>query len=108
MEKIDILLAIEDIKTLKARYFLALDGKDDAAYAAVFSDDGVFDMSQFDINGVAAGKTPPGPVVKGGKAIAAFVLGALKGVQSSHRAFNPVIEILSPTEAKATWAMEDW
>jgi hypothetical protein len=108
MENIEILLAIEEIKALKARYFLALDGKDAGAYAATFCNDGVFDIGRYDINGIAAGTSAAGPVLKGRKVIADFVLGSLSGVQSSHRAFNPLIEILSPTEAKATWSMEDW
>jgi hypothetical protein len=108
MDNVEKLTAIEDIKALKARYFLALDGKDAAAYADKFGNDGIFDIRRFDITGIEAGRIQPGPVLTGGRVIADFVLGALAGIQSSHRAFNPFIEILSPTEARATWAMEDW
>jgi hypothetical protein len=108
MTEIEFLLAIEAVKQLKARYCYALDTKDAAGYAAVFGEDGVFDISRFDVNGVEAGKAQPGPVLRGGAQIAAEVLGSLQGVQSSHRAFLPIIEITSPTTAKAAWAMEDW
>jgi len=108
MDKLETLLAIEDVKALKARYFLALDGKDADAYAAVFGDAGIFDLRRYDITNIDAGKAEAGPVLTGGRVIADFVLGALTGIQSSHRAFNPLIEILSATEARATWAMEDW
>jgi hypothetical protein len=108
MTELETLLAIEAVKQLKARYCYALDTKDAAGYAAVFGEDGVFDIRRSDVNGVEAGRAEPGPALHGGAQIAAAVLGALEGVQSSHRAFLPIVEITSPTTAKATWTMEDW
>jgi hypothetical protein len=108
MTDIETLVAIEAIKQLKARYCYALDTKDAEGYAAVFGEDGIFDISRFDVNGVEAGRSQPGPVMVGGKAIADGVLGSLAGVQSSHRAFLPMIEITSAVTAKGTWTMEDW
>jgi hypothetical protein len=108
MTDLERLLAIEAVKTLKARYCHALDTKDAAAYAAVFAPDAEFDIRRFDVNGVEAGRAHPGPVLKGAAQIAAAVLGSLEGIQSSHRAFLPIIEITSPATAKAVWAMEDW
>lgn len=108
MKDLSDLLIAEQIKQLKARYFLALDRRDAAAYNAVFGPTGVFDISQFDVAAIEAGRVPPGPVLRGGEEIAGFVLPSLDGIRSGHRGFNPMIEIVSADEARATWAMEDW
>ena len=45
MNQIDKLLAIEEIKQLKARYFRFVDTKDWTGFAGLFAADAVFDLS---------------------------------------------------------------
>lgn len=46
MTEVEKLLALEDIKTLKARYFRCVDTKDWNGFAAVFAPDAAFDISE--------------------------------------------------------------
>lgn len=106
------LLAIEEIKQLKARYFRGLDTKDWALYAGVFTDD-----AQIDVRGSASGSDEAGAsaidgfdddaVITGGKAMAEFVARITVGVVTAHHGHMPEIDILGPDSARGVWAMED-
>jgi hypothetical protein len=97
------LLAIEEIKRLKARYFRCMDTKDWAGFAAVFATDAVMDMSE------EAGKEPGdlSSVTRGARAIADMAQAGMEGVQTVHHGHMPEIELLSPTTASGIWPMED-
>lgn len=102
------LLAIEEIKSLKARYFRTMDTKDWAGLGTVFAPDSVFDFRE-------ATRDPTNPdaslpvtePVEGGEAIVAAISAALEGINSVHHGHMPEIEIMSATTAKALWPMED-
>jgi SnoaL-like domain len=103
MEAAEQLLAIEEIKQLKARYFRCMDTKDWAGFALVFAADAVMDMCE------EAGATPgdPAHITRGAAAIAAMAQAGMASVQTVHHGHMPEIELLSPTTARGVWAMED-
>ena len=99
MNTIERLLAIEGIKTTKARYFRCLDTKDLAGYASVFAPDAVMDMRGESRDGEG--------LVSGAGNIASFVLGSVSGLSTVHHGHMPEIEFSSDTSASVIWAMED-
>ncbi len=112
MTDIERLVAIEDIKQLKARYFRGLDTRDWAVYSGVFTDD-----AQIDVRGSAEssdniaqraidGFNDEGLFI-GGAAFAAFVARITHGTVTAHHGHMPEIDVLSPTTARGIWAMED-
>lgn len=98
MNDIERLLAIEEIKQLKSRYFRCVDTKDWDGYRAVFADDVLLDFSE---------DVPDGGMVTGADAATAIARRLLIDVVSVHHGHCPEIEILSETTAKGIWAMED-
>ena len=114
MSPIEKLVAIDEIKTLKARYWRTLDRRLWNDFERVFTDDCSFDASLSNVM-VEPGRMPshddPGvlamQVARGGKAIRNMVEQALRGVRSVHQGHLPEIEILSPTEANAIFPFED-
>lgn len=98
MNDLERLLAIEEIKQLKARYFRFVDTKDWEAYRSVFADDVVVDVSA----------SVPNGLVTGGDAAVELARRSLAGdVTSVHHGHCPEIEIVSLTQARGIWAMED-
>ena len=95
MEPLERLVAIEDIKKLKARYCRCLDTKDWEGFANSFAPDAVFDHG---------GEEGP---VTGPANIAAMVRGVVDSVQLVHHALMPEIDIESAISASATWALDD-
>ena len=61
MDGVERLIAVEDIKRLKAKYFRCVDTRDWEGYRSVFADDVVFDITQ---------DMPDGGYVVGGDAAA--------------------------------------
>lgn len=99
------LLAIEQIKQLKARYFRCMDTKDWAGLRAVFCDDAEFDARtslSLDGSGDCADW-----VYRGGDVIADFIRDATTPSRTVHHGHCHEIEILSATEARGVIAMED-
>ncbi|HLY53922.1 MAG TPA: nuclear transport factor 2 family protein [Stellaceae bacterium] len=111
MDIAERLLAIDEIRQLKSRYFRFLDTKDWAGMATIFTDDAVFDArAAFSVDGAAA----EGPAVAsndwlytGGATILAFLQEAAKEFITSHHGHCHEVEILSATEAQGVIAMED-
>jgi hypothetical protein len=103
MDAAEQLLAVEDIKRLKARYFRCMDTKDWLGFAQVFAVDAVMDMSE------EAGAAPGdlSHITRGAAAIAAMAQAGMEGVQTVHHGHMPEIEINSRTTARGIWAMED-
>lgn len=87
------LIAIEEIRQLKARYFRMLDTKDWEGFAAVFTPDAVLDSGAWTITGAGI--------------IADRVSASLEGITTVHHGHTPEITIDSPTTAHAIWAMAD-
>jgi SnoaL-like domain len=110
LDKIDRLLAIEEIKQLKGRYFRFLDTKDWPGMRTIWTDDAVFDARA--ALGMGAGQqTAPtasdGWVYSGRDAIVAFISGAATA-PTAHHGHCHEIEIMSATDARGIIAMEDY
>jgi hypothetical protein len=109
MTDIERLLAIEEIRQLKARYFRSIDTKEFDTLRTVFAPDAVFDFREALRDPVAG--TPDGIVehkpVAGLENIVAYIRGALATAQSAHHGHTPEIEILSDTTARGIHPMED-
>ena len=115
MDDLQRLIAIDEIKNVKARYFRCMDQRDWDCFEACFTDDCDFDVSLAEL------VLPPGENAEpdtssatrenwahnGAKAIRAFVSDLLVGVRTVHHGHMAEIEILSPTTARAVFAMED-
>lgn len=96
MDPIDKLLAIEEIKQLKSRYFYGFDHKDwDMWREQVWAPDGALIVPEADMR------------VEGIENILEWVIAQAADQVSVHHGHMPDIEILSETEAKGVWAMED-
>lgn len=99
MTDIETLLAIEEIKQLKACYFRCVDTKDWDGYREVFAEDVHFDISD---------DLPGGGVVIGrDQAVRVARDGLAEGVVSVHHGHCPEITVTSDATAEGIWAMED-
>lgn len=106
------LLAIEDIKQLKARYFRFMDCKDWDGMLGVFTPD-----AQFDLTGswstpdlVNGGWSPPfdeSLKVSGRSDFVNLLKNAIGPLHTVHHGHMPEITILSEVDATGIWAMED-
>ena len=104
MDQITELLAIEAIKRLKARYFRYFDTKNWERWIDVFTDDVTL---EFGVQVCADGADPTAAKLKGKKAILDYVVAYNTKEQTVHHGHTPEIEILTDTEARGVWAMED-
>lgn len=123
MTDVEKLLAIEEIKQLKARYFHCMDTKNWTGFGAVFAPDALLDssMSLYAIDPQTGTAVQSGEevdaaklrddswIIKGADAIRDAVKKSHDdgGVSSVHHGHMPVIEILSPDSARGVWSMED-
>ncbi|HEY8119776.1 MAG TPA: alpha/beta hydrolase fold domain-containing protein [Myxococcota bacterium] len=92
----DALAAIQAIQQLKARYFRLMDTKQWDALRAVFARDARLVDEE--------SKTS----WRGREAIASGIARVLAKARTVHQGHMPEIELLSDTEARGTWAMNDW
>ena len=90
------LLALEDIRALKARYFRAMDTKDWTLLASCFTEDLHADF-----------RAGPGMLVEGREAYMAQISEILKDATTVHQGHMPEITLLDPDNATGVWAMED-
>lgn len=96
MNDVDRLLAIEEIKQVKARYFYGLDHKDwDLWRREVWAPDGRLEVPE--VNEVHE------PLEK----VIEEVSRQVGDQVSIHHGHMPIIEFVSDTEAQVIWAMED-
>lgn len=103
MEPVERLIAIEEIKALKARYFRLMDGKDWVGFTDLFTPDALFDVrGALEENPVITGDP-----IRGADAIAAYVQRGITPLTSAHFGHMPEIEILSGNEATGIWALLD-
>jgi uncharacterized protein (TIGR02246 family) len=99
------LLELEAIKRLKARYFRCMDTKDWDAWAQVFTEDATL---EFDLAVSTLGRPGnPAPRLAGRDAIVRQVSRDLATTETVHHGHMPEIELLSDTQARGIWAMED-
>ena len=104
MDPLQHLVELEALKRLKARYFRCLDTKDWEGWLGVFTDDATLAFDLAVSTGGAEGVTTK---LEGKKAIAEFVPRDLSKAQTVHQGHTPEIDIISSTEARGIWAMED-
>lgn len=107
------LLAIEDIRALKSRYFNAVDTKDWATIEQVFTTDATVDFSgecQYHVghHGVTAeGINPNDWKVIGGAQTAMVIAGAVGDIVAIHQGHDPQITVLSADRATGRWTLYD-
>jgi hypothetical protein len=105
------LAAIEDIKTLKARYFRAIDTKDLALLRSVFCDEPVLDFSSSNASASGASRAQSditaAPIRAHVDKIIEMYSKVLATFTSVHHGYMPEITITSETTATAIWAMSD-
>jgi uncharacterized protein (TIGR02246 family) len=102
VDGVERLVAVEEIRALKARYFRAMDTKDWDGFGGAFTLDAVMDVS-----GEMRAAEDAEAVIRGRDAIVAFVRGAIDPVTTVHHGHMPEIDVVSPTHATGIWAMED-
>jgi NADPH:quinone reductase-like Zn-dependent oxidoreductase len=99
MDNVEKLLAIEEIKQLRARFARCMDTKQWQEMQDTITDDCEFDCRD-------------GTVVTemwiGAEDVVANIRRSLDAAVSVHHAHMPEIEITSPTTAKGLWAMQDY
>lgn len=102
MDDLTRLVAIEDIKQLKARYYRFLDTHDWENFKTLWAPDAIMDMNF------------PGRILKdedgiyrGPEVITAFAIKAIGEGTTVDHAIMPEIEVHTPTTASAIWAQED-
>jgi hypothetical protein len=96
VEDVERLLAIEEIKQLKARYFRLMDTKRWDEWGEVFATGCVMEVPEADM--VNAGRA----------AIVEAVSSALTGATTAHHGHMPEIEVTGPDTARGVWAMFDY
>lgn len=102
-DAVEILLAIEEIKRLKARYFRLMDTKDWGGFSELFTQDATFDVR-------GALEENPGPdqePIVGRSAIVDYVSSGIGPITSAHYGHMPEIEIQSDDTATGIWALAD-
>ena len=97
------LVAIEDIRRLKAAYFRCIDTKDWKGFGDCFAPDAVMDVSGEPERLV---KSEQG-IYRGAAAIAAWGERAAAGIETRHHILMPEIDVTSKRTANAIWAIED-
>jgi SnoaL-like domain len=90
-------LALEEIRNLKARYCRFLDTKDWHSFAALFTAEAVLDVRA---------DTGMDPFV-GRDVLIAQIRRVVTDATTVHQVHTPEIELLGPDEATAIWAMQD-
>lgn len=94
------LLAIEQIKALKARYFRHLDTKDWRGFASVFTASATLEVRE-------SAQAAPTRSETGADVIVAWVRGVFEEASSIHHGHMPEITIESADRASGIWAMDD-
>ncbi|MHB9879361.1 nuclear transport factor 2 family protein [Pacificimonas sp. ICDLI1SI03] len=102
MNDIERLVAIEGVKRAKAEYFRCIDEQDWDGLLAIFTPDAETDMRE------AVEPHDPSLLDHDPKAFAQNNAYVLNGVKTAHFGYMPRVDVVSATEAKAIWSMEDW
>jgi hypothetical protein len=113
LDPVERLVAIEEIRQLKARYFRCVDTKDWEGLNDVFAPDVVFDRTYGkSVRNRWTGEwTPPLPatqlLVRGREEVIAMVKDAVADLLTVHHGHMPEISLSDGDLANATWAMSD-
>lgn len=93
---VELLLALEELRTLKARYWRYVDTKRWDAFGTLFAPDATFtDHSA-------------GFSCDGRDGIVSGISGVLDDIRTMHQGQQSELEILGPDEARGIWAMQDY
>jgi hypothetical protein len=110
MDSLAVLVAIEEIKQLKARYFRLMDTRDFDAMAFVFCRDARFDCTEgsvvTSVGGASRGAV--GPITQGRANIISWIRSSFANATSVHHGHCHEVTIDSATEAHGIVAMEDY
>lgn len=113
MDPLTRLVAIEEIKQLKARYFQHLDAKQWGELANLFTADAHIDYSRhaqdlIDNHAQVDLEPPPSEwVFSGGAAAVAFLSPLLATVISVHHGHDPQVTLTGPASATGRWTLYD-
>lgn len=111
MNELEKLVAQGEIRELKARYFRAIDEKDEALLRETFSENVELDYrgsTSDPESGANAVSDATAEVLRGRDASVPRLIATLNGIASSvHHASEPEIEIIDAQNAKAIWPMVD-
>jgi hypothetical protein len=106
MQAVEVLMEVEAIKQLKAKYFRLMDIKDFNGFRELFTADAVFDVRGA-LESPRADSSYEEPPVIGVDAIVRYVSQGLRQLVSVHHGHMPEIEIVGPDTARGIWAMSD-
>jgi hypothetical protein len=98
MNAIDRLVALEDLRLLKARYFRFLDSKQWTEWSELFEPDIVADFDH----------DAPGLVYRDRDSFVSAIRSALGPALTLHHGHTPELEVLGPDAARGVWTMQDW
>jgi hypothetical protein len=101
------LLAIEQIRRLKAAYFRCMDTKRWDELPGVFTEDSIFDVRGALEMPKTEDQYAKEPVVVGRRAIVEYIRTNLTPLISVHHGHEPEIVVISDVEARGIWPMED-
>jgi hypothetical protein len=101
------LLAIGQIRRLKAAYFRCMDTKNWEELPAAFTEDSIFDVRGALEMPKDEAEYAKEPVLVGRRAIVDYIRTGLTSLISVHHGHEPEIEVISDVEARGIWPMED-
>ena len=113
MDDVRRLLAMEEIKQLKARYYRCMDTKDWQGLAKVFAPDAIFDLREVGSvrHPLTGAWEPPYAgeerVFRGHAAVLQMIRDAVSQLITVHHGHMGEVEITGETTARGVWAMED-
>lgn len=112
MNPLDQLLAIEEIKRLKAQYFRFMDTKDWEGLSQVFCEDAYFD-ARCAFSASLDEDTPAAQMCKdwvnrGSDQIVTFIRNGVEGFVSAHYGHGHEITVITTTQATGIIALEDY
>lgn len=98
---LDEMVICQRLTDVKARYCRTVDAKDWAGFEAVFAPDATLDFRG------SASTSVGNSVLQGASVIVETIRNAISQITTVHQCHTPEFEIVSLTEAKATWHMTD-
>lgn len=108
MNPLDVLIAAEAIRKVKALYFRAMDTKQWDLLKDVFTQDVVCDYRDaFNDPSTPDPKIDPDDLLHGRETVLTYIRKGLNPIVSVHQGFMPEIDLITPVSAQAIWPMAD-
>jgi hypothetical protein len=105
MDATQQLLELEALRRLKSTYFFVVDTRDREGWLSVWAPDATFQWDTAVSTGGQDGK--PDQAYVGHEGLARVFDEMLAHSTSVHHGHCPIIDLISETEARGVWAMED-